>query len=184
MGHKAIAVYIPILSLIGLSLILTSGSHGFSNPTGIRGLDKGLIRGTSEMGLGVLASYFFDKKYDVISNHLKTLDFLSIICATAIGFMTFATKDFDYLLVFCIPIILFACFIENSLINKLFRWQKFYLLGELSLYMYVIHIFLAKVYWILLKFDFVADQSVITVGFVYIIVVMIFACSIRWRNKA
>lgn len=63
--------------------------------------------------------------------------------------MTCAHGNYDYLAIFFIPLILCACFLETSWFQRFFIHKCWLTLGDLSMYMYFIHLFVASVYWIL-----------------------------------
>ena len=55
----------------------------------------------------------------------------------------------NYLAIIFVPLIICSSFVSSSWFKRLFRGDVWGKLGELSMYMYFIHLFVASVYWIL-----------------------------------
>lgn len=74
---------------------------------------------------------------------------LGMISLFALLLMTLAKENYDYLAIIFVPLIICSSFVCSSWFKRLFRGDVWGKLGELSMYMYFIHLFVASVYWIL-----------------------------------
>lgn len=146
-GQKAINLFIPIIVLVGLNYLLAKGGRVdapiFCSPW----LRSGIVRGLSEMGLGIIISNNFEKKYYTIVK--KKIIFNLLGLASLLGFMLMilAEGNYDYLSFFFVPIIIVCCNMQNSVFQKLFSSRIWVWFGNLSMFMYFIHLFVAYIFW-------------------------------------
>lgn len=149
--QKAIALFIPALTIIGFNYMLMNGNHSLAPfcSAFVPGLNSGIVRGVSEMGLGVLISYFCDNK---LAELIKRKLLLQIATGGGIiGYMLMilANDNYDYLALFFAPLIIVCCNIKGTLFQKCLDFRSFGWLGGLSMYMFFIHLFVAYIFWIL-----------------------------------
>lgn len=113
------------------------------------GVAPGMIRGTAEMGIGVMTAHFFTQKEITLNNHRILLDVLSLLSLTCFLLVVLAEKSFDYLTLIASPILVLSCFIKGSFLQKVFKhaiWNK---LGSLTMEMLCIQAFCGSLYWII-----------------------------------
>lgn len=148
-GHKAVSLYMPLVCLLGYSFLLSNGNCSLQNRLVLYGMQSWIIRGFSDMGLGIMLSYIIERKNLGIQKKSTLMNVLGCISLFAFILMTCAHGNYDYLAIFFIPLILCACFLETSWFQRVFIHKCWLTLGDLSMYMYFIHLFVASVYWIL-----------------------------------
>ena len=99
------------------------------------------------MGLGIIISNIFEKKYYTVVK--KKIIFNLLGGASLLGFMLMilAEGNYDYLSFFFVPIIIVCCNTQNSVFQKLFSSRIWVWFGNLSMFMYFIHLFVAYIFW-------------------------------------
>lgn len=147
--QRAISFYIPLICLFGFAFVLGNGNHSLQNQENLFGLQSWMIRGLSDMGLGILTAYIYEKKKEFFNGRSILVNVAGIVSLFAMLLMTLAKGNFDYLAIFFVPLIIISSFMEKSMLNKVFSHKICLTLGGLSMYMYFIHLFVASVYWIL-----------------------------------
>ncbi len=152
-NQKAISLIIPLLTFLGFNYMLMNGNHSLSPfcSSFIPGLNTGVVRGVSEMGLGILTAYIIERKIDTIIQHIIVINLGGVLSVIGYILMFFANGNYDYLALFFIPIIIICCNLPCSLFQKAMSWWLFGWLGSLSMYMYFIHLFIAYIFWIWLN---------------------------------
>ena len=148
-NQKAISLYIPLICLWGFPFILDNGNHAFQNQMNLFGIQSWMIRGVADMGLGVLTAYILQVKFESFNRNKILVNSLGVISLFGLFLMTLAKENYDYLAIIFVPLIICSSFVFSSWFKRLFRGDVWGKLGELSMYMYFIHLFVASVYWIL-----------------------------------
>lgn len=113
------------------------------------GIQSWMIRGVADMGLGVLTAYILQVKFESFNRKKILVNSLGVISLFGLLLMTLAKENYDYLAIIFVPLIICSSFVFSSWFKRLFRGDVWGKLGELSMYMYFIHLFVASVYWIL-----------------------------------
>lgn len=142
--QKAVSLFIPIMILFAISYNYWDGNLCIGNVvTHIRGIHPSLVRGISEIGLGVMTAHIYARKLYFFNRNTLLLDIWGVICLIGFIIMLFARGNFDYLVYFFIPSTLVMCFNPHSVINRVFASDSTRIitnwLGGLSMYMFFIH---------------------------------------------
>lgn len=175
---KATSLILPLICLFGFHLLLSNGSCAFQNDHDIMGLQTAMIRGLSDMSLGVLVSVTYLRKKDFIAAHTKSLDIVSVLSLFVFSLMLIAHGNFDYLALFVLPVILIACFNERSLFNNFFNFSIWQRLGSMSMYMYIIHLVVAAIFYI-----FMDRMLQITSPMILLIFYLLIVFFVGYSNK-
>ncbi len=180
-NHFAISIIIPAISFWGISYLLQNGTHSFANSTHIPGFYSRCVRGVSEMGIGILLAYVLNRKEFLFRKYKKFIGLSAAISLLGIVLIVSANGNYDYLLLFFIPLILSSCIIKDSLLQKVFYhnfWRRF---GDISMYMYFIHYFVASVFFIIIgRYNLHFEKYVLLTASVYICAVMLAASILRF----
>lgn len=157
--ERASSLFLPILVIFGITYLLSFGDTGliWRKEIAIPGFECNMIRGLSEMGIGVLLACFFEQKKENLLNHYCLISFCGIMSFIGIILIAMAHRNYDCLSLFLIPFVLLACMDERSLFGRIFRSKVWLWLGGLSMYMYFIHLSVSATYYILAsKISFVS----------------------------
>lgn len=147
---KATSLFVPIIVVIGTTYLLSFGDAGLkARPGGIPGLDCNIIRGISEMGLGVLLACFYEQKKGGILAHSRIMSFCGIIAFIGMLLIALANNDYDWLSLFLIPFVLLSCVDGKSVFSKLFFSRIWGWLGGISLYMFFVQMLVSAIYYII-----------------------------------
>lgn len=178
-NQKAISIIIPLFTVLGFNYMLMNGNHSLSPfcSSFIPGLNTGIVRGFSEMGLGILTAYIFERKIDTISQQITVINLGGTISAIGFMLMVFANDNYDYLVLLFIPVIIICCNLPGSLFQKNLNWPFFGWLGGLSMYMYFIHLFIAYVFWIWLN-HFGISNIVLAVAYLISVIIAAYVLKI------
>ncbi len=173
-GHKAVALVIPILVLLGITYLTSFGNTGLIWRSQLPGspLDCNLMRGIVEMGIGVMLAYVMELKKERITRHRKAVDALGTIGLLGMFLITLAHDNYDTLSLFLGPMIIVACVSGQSLFSKVFKGRVWVWLGGLSMYIYFIHGFISASYYII-----ISRVSVIqNIPFALLVIAYLLAC--------
>jgi len=98
-----------------------------------------MLRGICDMSLGVVLLYIINKKQDIFVRQKRITDVVSVFALLLFLFFSVADKCYDNYVLLMTCAILSACFIKSSLLNKLFSWKGWIVLGALSWQMLIYH---------------------------------------------
>lgn len=134
-----IRIISPITILFTFSLLNSQGT-GLENWNTVYGIYLPLLRGISDICIGVLISKFVNTEYfKSIENSkviFRVVEILTYICLLYI--IIFQSKFEMYSILF-IPITIIAANNKNSLSNKFFNWNIFGNIGKITYTMYLNH---------------------------------------------
>lgn len=149
-GHRAIAVVIPAFVIMGITYLSSFGNCGlvWRPTTGVALVDCGLVRGIAEMGLGILLGYVMMQRKHSLCNHIAGINTLGVLGFVGLLLIALARQNYDVLSLFLIPMVILACEHPKSLFGKLLKSKIWNQLGQLSMYMYFIHLFVAASFYI------------------------------------
>lgn len=127
--------------IIPISVVFTY-SYLFSLSPSFNVLWEGvlpLLRGCAAMGIGVITAYVYEAYNHFFARNKHFLNYISFICLICSLYFCLTINHYDKYVILCFPILIIQCFIENSLLNRLFSrdiWRK---LGSFSFEMFLIH---------------------------------------------
>lgn len=177
--QKAIAVWFPVLSILGFQFLLSNGNCSFQNTQNLFGLQSWFIRGVSEISFGILVAYIHFQKSHMFMRNIRLLNGLFIVSMFAFFLMCLAKNNYDYLSLFFVALIIITCFTDKTLPNFLFRNNIWLYLGRLSLYMYIIHLWVASVYWIISGYIKELNINNDVMAIVYLMIVILLAILLK-----
>ena len=150
-GHKAIAIIIPIIVLLGITYLTSYGGCGLIWRKTLEGspLDCNIMRGVLEMGIGVLLAYLYEQKMVGFQNHAFIVNVGGLIGLMGILLIALAHNNYDTLVLFLVPMLILGCVNAKSWAENIFRGRVWGWLGGLSMYMYFIHAFVSASYYII-----------------------------------
>ena len=140
---SAISIILPLTVLLGYTYIFNMDRRGrIDSFETYDGIYMPMLRGVCGMSLGVLLGYLL-KTYKYKLDHIRIwiIDFLGLISLSLFllfAFMPFK-ENFDRYLLIIIPFLLFVCFTEKSVFNKIFKGSIWSYLGGYSWQMLVYH---------------------------------------------
>ena len=140
----ALGVILPIFVIFGYQLIFCNNNSCIERWDNSDGIYLPFVRGIADMSLGVLLMAFISLKRSLLCNHLLLVNMLSIfgLCGVIAQSVILPSHD-QYILIF-VPFILMACFLDNTIFNRLFSHKIWEILGGLSFEMFLIHAFIIK----------------------------------------
>lgn len=180
---QSTSLFLPAICIFGFSFLLSNGNCQLQNQMNLYGLQSWMIRGLSEMSLGIMISVFFIKKRQSIIGRTKILNVMSIVALVGMFLMAIAHGNYDYLALFLVPILIITCVTENSLFDLIFKSDIWDYLGGLSMYMYFIHLFVASLYWIFCSHPLIKDIPNSIIAILYLCVVVISAQSLKFISS-
>jgi len=151
---KALALIIPILVMLGYNYLLMNGNHSLSPfcSSFVPGLNTGIVRGISDMGLGLLMACFYERKCFSFSQYKWLVSLGGAISLVGFVLMILAEGNYDYLALFFVPMILLCSEVPGALFQRALNFRFCGVLGGLSMYMYFIHLFVAYLFWIFAEY--------------------------------
>lgn len=171
------SLVIPLVCMIGFPLYLNSGKLQIDT------IIPGMVRGVSEMGLGIMTAVVLQRKKGFVRRHCMLSNLISVGALMLFLLMMFAEKRYDYLLPFVIPLILLGAFTESSWLNAIFRAGPWHWLNDLSMYMYFIHLLIASLYFIFCNSPFLVGIPTPVLTLSYLMVVFVSAYLLRCSSK-
>ena len=144
----AIGLFFPLLCLLGFSSLF-SFSDSLDSPYGTHMgvIDIRLIRGASEMSLGILLYYFYCAHLNYFNGRrIPWLDAVSILSLFLLIVFMFSTDTYDKFSIILFSMLILASFNRTSLLNRLTShsiWEK---LGSITYEMLIIHFFIRSVF--------------------------------------
>ena len=180
----ALGVILPLFVILGYQYIFCNHNCCIERWGNTDGIYLPFVRGIADMSLGVLLMAFISLKRSLLCNHLLLINMMSIfgLCGVVTQSIMLPPHD-QYVLIF-VPFILMACFLDNTIFNRLFSHKIWEVLGGLSFEMFLIHAFIIKC------FSHTIMQSLSTSGLIiccYLMIVIVSAYlfkklfSICWR---
>lgn len=160
-GHKAIAIIIPIMVLLGITYLTSYGDCGLIWREPLEGspLDCNLMRGVLEMGIGVLLAYLYEQKMVSFQNHTFIVNVGGLVGLMGIMLIALSHNNYDTIVLFLVPMLILGCVNTKSWMAKVFRGKAWTRLGGLSMYMYFIHAFVSASYYIVAsRFPMMAEM--------------------------
>lgn len=138
--HIAISVIFPFIILLGYTYIFSISDTHTLQVWDVSGCVKlTMLRGICDMSLGVVLLYIINKKQDIFVRQKRITDVVSVFALLLFLFFSVADKCYDNYVLLMTCAILSACFIKSSLLNKLFSWKGWIVLGALSWQMLIYH---------------------------------------------
>ena len=149
-GHKAIAIIMPLLVVLGITYLTSFGDCGLIWREQLEGspLDCNLMRGILEMGIGVLLAYLYEQKMVSFQNHAFAVNAGGLIGLMGVLLIALSHNNYDTLVLFLVPMLILGCVNTKSWMGKVLRGKAWEWLGGLSMYMYFIHAFVSASYYI------------------------------------
>ena len=150
-GHKAIAIIFPLITLFGVTYLKSFGDCGLVWRSQLSGspIDCSLIRGLAEMSLGVLLAYIYEQKYTILDRYRHCVSVMGLTGLIGMILIACSHNNYDTLSLFLIPMIILACMHPKTLFTIILRdkiWAQF---GGMSMHMFFIHTFVATLYYII-----------------------------------
>lgn len=127
--------------IIPISVVFTY-SYLFSLSPSFNVLWEGvlpLLRGCAAMGIGIITAYVYEAYNLFFARNKHFLNYISFVCLLCSLYFCLTINHYDKYVILCFPILIIQCFIENSLLNRLFSrdiWRK---LGSISFEMFLVH---------------------------------------------
>lgn len=174
---KATSLFLPVSIIFGITYLLSFGDTGliWRERQAIPGLECNLIRGLTEMGIGVMLACFYEQKKESIKRHTHLCSLCGVVALTGMVLIAMAHKNYDCLSLFLIPFVILACVDGKSVFSKIFTSKVWIWLGGISMYMYFIHLSVSATYYILASRNAIVAQLPIAVSFTAYLVVCLFA---------
>lgn len=153
--HLALSVIFPIGILLGYTFIFSMDDRGRIDGFDLYGcIYVPMLRGICDISLGVVIGYVLATRQTMISwIRPWVIDYLSLLALVL--FLIFAfmpSKDSnDRYLLIVIPMVLLACWQNNSLLNRVFKSSVWAKLGGVSFQMLVYHGYIVIPFFLSLK---------------------------------
>ncbi len=103
------------------------------------------------MSLGVVVAYVLEQKESSFGNHVFGINIMGGIGLLGMLLIALSHEIYDTLALFLSPMIIIACVCRQSFFAKMFRGKVWAWLGNLSMYIYFIHIFVSASYYIIIS---------------------------------
>ena len=135
-----IKIISPITIVFTFSLLNFLGK-GLENWNTVYGIYLPLLRGFSDICIGVLISEFVDTKYfkDIEEKKVK-FRIVEILTYACLLYIIIFQNKFEMYSILLIPIVILAANNKNSLAYKFFNWKIFGNIGKLTYTMYLNHV--------------------------------------------
>ena len=185
-GHKAIAIIIPLMVILGITYLTSFGDCGLVWREQLKGspLSCDLMRGVLEMGIGVLLSYIYDQKKDSFKNQPLLVNIIGFIGAFGMLLIVLSYNNYDTLALFFVPMLILGCVNAKSWLSRVFKGKVWGWLGELSMYMYFIHSFVSSSYYIVVsKFSILAELPKAGMLIVFLLASLFAGCVLKLLSE-
>lgn len=144
----SIPALLPSVFLFPMTYLLNIGDGRLECSGVIGPFDCSLLRGLSEMSLGILAAVFWERKGNSIMDSKEgqwLVNILSLVGILGVITLVFIHPDYDrYVLLFAVFVII-GCMDSRCILNKL-PWPRLWdYLGSLSFEIYLVHFAIMKV---------------------------------------
>ncbi len=140
----SLGLFLPLFVIMSYSYIFSNHNNCIERWGNIDGIYFPFLRGTADICLGVLLMAFFLRKKNLLCNHLLLVNTMSILGICGIIVQTIMNSPHDQYVLLFVPFILVACFLDNTILNRLFCQRIWEELGSLSFEMFLIHAFVIK----------------------------------------
>lgn len=140
----ALGVLFPIFVIISYTYIFSNHNSCIELWGNSNGIYIPFIRGMADMCLGILLMAFITRKSSFLCNHLQMVNMLSMLGICGIVAQSLIKPFHDQYVLIFVPFILVACFLDNTIFNRLFCQRIWEELGSLSFEMFLIHAFVIK----------------------------------------
>jgi peptidoglycan/LPS O-acetylase OafA/YrhL len=140
----ALGVILPLFVIFGYSYIFSNHNCCIERWGNNDGIYLPFVRGIADMSLGVLLMAFISRKRSLLCNHLLLINMMSICGLCGIIVQSLIEPSYDQYVLIFLPFLLMACFLDNTIFNRLFSHKIWEVLGSLSFEMFLIHAFIAK----------------------------------------
>lgn len=175
---KALSLFLPAICLFGFAYLYND------KQAYIPGLNRSMMCGISEMALGILLAVAYKRKKIQIERHASLFGILGLIALLLFSLMVLAKGNNDYLALFLAPMMIVAAMIKSSISERLFGSRIWEYLGDISVYMYFIHLFVASLYYILAsRHPIVSDVPVWLSTSIYLIIVCVCAQGLKFLTQ-
>lgn len=181
--ERAITLFLPVFCIMGYSYILQDGTQNLENWTSTPGFPITMVRGMADMGLGIITAYVFDAKKQIFCNRRLAFNVLGIVSMTGFCLMLFADGQQDYLALFFVPLIITTCFIPGNFFSRLFRSKAWSALGGISMYMFIIHMFVANIYYVINGNHFLQATPTYIISCIYLTLTMVLALLLKKSSR-
>lgn len=137
--HKALSLIFPLIIFTGYTYLFNYNNGNIQVWDVVGGIKLTMLRGICGISLGVVLGHFMEKKHDIINNHNRFVDFISILSLIFFVVFLFAKTNYDNYGLITVCFILIGCFNSDSVINKITCWSGWTFLGTLSWEMLICH---------------------------------------------
>lgn len=147
--HISIPALLPSLFLFSMTYLLNIGDGRLECSRVIGPFDCSLLRGLSEMSLGILAAVFWERKADAVMNSRGgrgLVNALSLLSILGILTLVFIQANYDrYVLLFAVFVIV-GCMDPRCILSRIPGAHVWNYLGSLSFEIYLVHFAIMKVF--------------------------------------
>lgn len=147
----SISLILPLIVLLIYTYIFSKNEGRLEVWNVVHCFYMPLLRGIAGISLGVIICCVSKLKEATLSNPfiVRCLNILTLTSLIGILLIVFTEGPYDkYALVF-FSIIILACSIKPSMANSLTKWKGWSFLGELTLYIYIVHYPLTRLFLLL-----------------------------------
>lgn len=138
--RASISLWFPLIVLTGYTYMFgISGDGSLQVWDVVGGIKLAMLRGICGMSLGVLLAHVINRKADMLKQHRRWLDVCSVAAILLFAYFAIADKHYDNYALILVCVMLTACFMADSLLNRCLSWSGWAVLGALSWQMLLYH---------------------------------------------
>ena len=136
----SIRIIFPVIAIFYFAYIFQNGStESLENWDVINFIPLSLVRGISEIGLGVDVGYLFFNYREVLQRNMKSLNIVAIISLILYLAIVIGNRQYSQYALIFIPVLICSALTQDSIFSKIFKGKLWLFLGELSFDIYIIH---------------------------------------------
>lgn len=166
-----INIILPVL-IIGVYTYLFSFDKFFLENWDIVGcFPLPLLRGIANISIGILVCHLYSNNADSITRYKTLLNLISIPCFFLFILLMFSVQSYDQYVLIFIPVMILACMIPDTWVNKVFSssfWSK---CGSITYEMYLLHAFIVYLYTSCVEYEIINNKILVFICYLATLIV-------------
>lgn len=138
--NASIRIIFPTIAILYFSYTFQNGSIETLENWNVLGcIPLALVRGISEMGLGVVIGYLFYNYGQILQRYLKSLNIISIVSFILYLAIVINNREYSQYALLFIPIIICTALTRESVLSKYLKGKVWLFLGRISFDIFILH---------------------------------------------
>ena len=136
----SIRVIFPVIAIFYFAYTFHNGkTESLENWDVISFVPLSLVRGISEMGLGVIIGYLFYNYSEILQRNLGTLNLVAVVSLVLYLSIVIDNRQYSQYALIFIPVLICTALTQGSIFGRFFKGKIWLFLGALSFDIFIIH---------------------------------------------